>query len=210
MADFIDVLVLIVVVVIPAIVLHEVAHGVTANWFGDSTARDQGRLTLNPIKHIDPIGSIIVPGLLFLAHVVGFMKSLTLFGWAKPVPVNFQGLRYPRLGMLVVAAAGPLVNIILAWVFILLYNFNFFPKIHYIFGWGILFNLTLAVFNLLPIPPLDGSRIVMSFLSPRMIQMYVRLEAFGFIIVVILLQLGLLQFLYPIISGLAGLLGMQL
>jgi Zn-dependent protease len=96
----VDVLLLIVAVVIPAIVLHEYAHGLSAYMLGDPTAKNQGRLTLNPIKHIDPVGSLIVPGLLFLAYYFGLTKSLMLFGWARPVPVNFRNLRPPRAGMM--------------------------------------------------------------------------------------------------------------
>src|SRR5580692_12578965 len=113
----VDILLFIVVVLTPAIVLHELAHGLSAFFLGDPTAKNQGRLTLNPIKHIDPIGSIVVPGALFLAHYFGLTRSLMLFGWAKPVPVNFRNLRPQRLGMVLVAIAGPLTNIALAFIF---------------------------------------------------------------------------------------------
>src|ERR1035441_3691962 len=111
-----DVLLLIVFIVVPAIVLHEVAHGLSAFWLGDPTAKNQGRLTLNPIKHIDPIGSLLVPGILFLAYYFKLTPSLFLFGWAKPVPVNFRNLKPQRLGMAIVAIAGPLTNIVLAFI----------------------------------------------------------------------------------------------
>ncbi len=116
-----DILLFITVVLTPAIVLHEVAHGLSAYWLGDPTARNQGRLTLNPIKHIDPVGSLLVPGVLFMAHYLGLTRSLMLFGWAKPVPVNFRNLRPQRLGMALVAISGPLTNIVLAFLFSRLY-----------------------------------------------------------------------------------------
>ena len=206
----VDVLVLILCAVVPAIVLHEVAHGFVAYCLGDSTAKDRGRLTLNPLKHIDPVGSFLVPGGLFLAHYFGLTRSLVLFGWAKPVPVDFRRLKPRRLGMILVAVAGPLVNVILAWVLIQIYKSPLLPEISYALGWGILLNLTLAVFNLMPIPPLDGSRIVMGLLPAPWAYQYSRLEAFGLVIVIVLLQLGMLQFLYPLISWLGDLLGIHL
>lgn len=206
----IDALVLIVFAVLPAIVLHEVAHGWTAYKLGDPTARNMGRLTLNPIKHMDLLGSIIIPGGLFLAHYFGLTKSLLLFGWAKPVPVDFRRLQPRRFGMILVAAAGPLTNILLAWVSVQLYQLPMLSKWSYVLGWGILLNLTLAVFNMIPIPPLDGSRVVTGLLPKELAYYYNRLEPYGFIIVVVLLQLGMLQFLYPIVSSLGALLGIQI
>ncbi len=206
-----DVILLILCAVAPAIVLHEYAHGLVANLCGDPTAKMQGRLTLNPIKHIDPIGSVLIPGGLFLLHYFGITKSLILFGWAKPVPVNFAGLRHPHRDMALVALAGPAVNVVLAWLYIQLLHWSVLSGSFYILGWGgILFNLTLAVFNMMPIPPLDGSRVVMGLLPRPLARQYAKLEPFGFLIVVVLLQLGMLQFLYPLISALGALLGIQI
>lgn len=206
----IDGILLIITMVVPAIVLHELAHGYTALWCGDSTAKDQGRLSFNPIKHIDPVGSLLVPGVFFLLYQFGVMKSLFLFGWAKPVPVNFSRLHNGRLGMMIIAAAGPLTNIIIAALLIQLYKLPVLNPIDHLLGWGILFNLILAVFNLIPIPPLDGSRIVTSLLPAQLARQYAYLEPFGFVILIVLLQLNMLQFLYPIVSNLGGWLGIQI
>src|SRR5450631_3410717 len=166
--NMLDVLLLIIFIVVPAIVLHEVAHGLSAYWLGDPTAKNQGRLTLNPIKHIDPVGSIIVPGVLFLAHYFGLTRSLMLFGWAKPVPVNFRNLRPQRLGMALVAIAGPLTNMALAFIFSRLYIYPGLASVSQLCAWGVMLNLTLAVFNMVPIPPLDGSRVVTSILPMKL------------------------------------------
>ncbi|MBI3315256.1 MAG: site-2 protease family protein, partial [Candidatus Omnitrophica bacterium] len=155
-----EVILLIIFAVMPAIVLHELAHGVTALALGDPTAKSLGRLTLNPVRHLDLWGSIIIPGGLFLMHFFGLTRSLLLFGWAKPVPVDASRLRNPRQGMMLVAAAGPLTNILLAWALIQIHAWPPLSGFSHIIGWGILFNLMLAVFNMIPIPPLDGSRVV--------------------------------------------------
>ncbi len=204
-----DVLGLIAFIVIPAIVLHEVAHGLVAYWLGDPTAKNLGRLSLNPIKHIDPLGSIIIPGGLFLMHYFKLTSSLMLFGWAKPVPVNFRQLKPRRLGMILVAAAGPAVNIGLAYILAQMYHSDIFGHWYYFLGWGILLNLSLAVFNLVPIPPLDGSRIVSAMLPDSLAAPYSRLEPYGLIIVVVLINLGFMRFLYPLISVLASGMGIQ-
>ncbi len=198
------------VVLVPAIVLHELAHGLCAYWLGDPTAKLKGRLSLNPIRHIDPVGSILVPGTLFLAHVMGLTKSLMLFGWAKPVPVNFHQLRPRRLGMALVALAGPLTNMALAFIFSKLYVWPALSQIADTLAWGVLLNLTLAVFNMVPIPPLDGSRVVSSVLPPSLANSYNRLEPFGIIIVILLLNLGMLGFLSPMIQMAGQWIGVQL
>jgi Zn-dependent protease len=201
---------LIVLIVVPAIVLHEVAHGLSAYWLGDPTAKDRGRLTLNPVKHIDPVGSIIVPGALYLVYYFGLTKSLMLFGWAKPVPVNFRNLRPQRLGMALVAVAGPLTNIALAFIFSRLYIWPPFSHVTHYCAWGIILNLTLAVFNMMPIPPLDGSRVVTSILPMKLAYYYSRLEPFGIIILIILLNIGMLGFLSPMIEQVGTWIGVQL
>jgi len=205
-----EVILLIIFAVIPAIVLHELAHGVMALALGDPTAKSLGRLTLNPIKHLDLWGSIIIPGGLFLMHFFGLTKSLLLFGWAKPVPVDARRLKNPRQDMMLVAAAGPLTNIILAWVLIQMYAWPPLSGFSHIIGWGILFNLMLAVFNMIPIPPLDGSRVVAGFLPRRAAYFYGQLEPFGFLIVVVLIQMGMLRFIYPLIGHLGHLLGIDI
>src|SRR5665213_1199248 len=134
----VDVLLLIVFIVVPAIVLHEYAHGLSAYLLGDPTAKNQGRLTLNPIKHIDPVGSLLVPGALYLAHYLGWTRSLMLFGWAKPVPVNFRNLRPMRLGMALVAIAGPVTNIILAFIFSRLYVLPALSNYSQTLAWGVM------------------------------------------------------------------------
>jgi len=205
-----DVVLLILFVVTPAIVLHEVAHGLSAYWLGDPTAKNLGRLTLNPIKHIDPIGSLLVPGALFLAHYFGLTHSLMLFGWAKPVPVNFRNLRPQRLGMSLVAIAGPLTNIALAFIFSRLYLWPALSNATQICAWGVMLNLTLAVFNMVPIPPLDGSRVVTSVLPMKLAYYYSRLERYGLIILIVLLNLGLFRFLSPVIEQVGNWIGVQI
>ena len=205
-----DIILIILIVVVPAIVLHEYAHGLSAYMLGDPTAKNQGRLTLNPINHIDPVGSLLVPGLLFLAHYFGLTRSLMLFGWARPVPVNFRHLRPMRLGMALVAIAGPVTNIILAVIFSRLYIWPPLSQATNICAWGVMFNLTLAVFNMLPIPPLDGSRIVTSLLPNSLAYYYRQLEPFGIIILLVLLNLGMLSFLSPMIQQVGYWIGVQL
>ncbi len=205
-----EVTLLILFAVVPAIVLHELAHGWVALRLGDPTAKDLGRLTLNPIKHMDPLGSVIIPGGLFLLHFFGLTKSLLLFGWAKPVPVDWRRLNNPRRDMMLVAAAGPLTNIALAWLLVRLYQWPLLSGTAYVLGWGILLNLTLAVFNMMPIPPLDGSRVVSGLLPRRAAYYYNQLEPFGLLIVVVLMQMGVLKFLYPLVSRLGYLLGIEI
>lgn len=140
-----------------SVVIHEVAHGSMAYSLGDDTAQDAGRLSLNPISHIDPIGSIVVPGMLMLTN------APFLFGWAKPVPVNFSNLR-DYWGELKVAIAGPAVNIALAVIFCLFIRFSLFPGMEPIFFLIAFMNIFLAIFNLLPVYPLDGSHVLFNLL----------------------------------------------
>ncbi len=174
-----------------AITLHEAAHGYAALALGDDTARVQGRLSLNPLRHVDDMGTLIVPGALMLIQIATIGRVAFLFGWAKPVPVSAWRFRDPRRGMMLVAAAGPLTNFVLAWLgAIALYSTDLVPAsvslyLYQFFEFFILANLVLGLFNLLPIPPLDGGRIVVGLLPERAAEIWARLERAGIIIVVL-------------------------
>jgi Zn-dependent protease len=194
--------------VVLAITLHEAAHGYVARHFGDPTADLAGRITLNPLRHIDPMGTVIVPALILVASALAGGGGI-LFGWAKPVPVNFGRLRNPKSDMLWVAAAGPFVNLLMA------------------LGWGILFkiaasagpgaytipmlkmadagmqiNTVLMVLNLFPLPPLDGGRIAVSLLPNHLAWRFARIEPYGFPILLVLLFTGVLgTVLWPLMAG---------
>ncbi|MGD9943138.1 MAG: site-2 protease family protein [Burkholderiaceae bacterium] len=184
--------------VILAITLHEAAHGFVAARLGDRTAEMLGRVTLNPLRHVDPVGTLLVPGLILLASKVLGGGGL-LFGWAKPVPVVPSNLRSPRRDMALVAAAGPGANLLMALLWgvalklMLLSGVGgggeFFMRMAIA---GIFVNLALAALNLLPLPPLDGGSIVTSLLPPRLAYSYSRLEPYGFFILLALLATGVL------------------
>ena len=173
--------------VLIAITFHEAAHAFVARFLGDDTASRLGRVSLNPIRHIDPIGTILLPGLLLLA------KSPFLFGYAKPVPVNFRALRNPRIGMVMVAAAGPAMNISLAIVAALgFYLISYLPIT--VAQWAsanlknaLVINVILAVFNMFPLPPLDGGRIAVGLLPNIFASLLARLEPYGMMILIGLL-----------------------
>ncbi len=189
--------VFIILVLVFSVVAHELAHGVTADALGDPTARLAGRLTLNPIKHLDLVGSFIVPVLMY------FLPGGVMFGWAKPVPYNSYNLRRGRLGEALVAGAGPLTNIGLALIFGFLVraglSSGFSPAFIEIAGYVVLVNLVLAIFNLIPIPPLDGSKILFSILPPRFANWRYALEQYGFIFVLIFVFF-FIQVLFPVIG----------
>jgi Zn-dependent protease len=191
-----------VVVLFFSVIIHEVAHGYVALLNGDPTAKLSGRLTFNPIPHIDLVGTILVPGLLFIS------QSSILFGWAKPVPVNPRNFRNYRKGELTVSASGPLSNFFLAVVFAQLLPWvGDNPGFSLLCNYGVIINLFLMLFNLIPIPPLDGSKIVMTLLPHNLQQLYAQLEPVGFVLILILLYSGLSSVLImPIFWFLKGVL----
>lgn len=188
-----------IAIVILSIIFHEVAHGYVANWLGDPTARLQGRLTLNPIPHIDPIGSILLPGIL------AFSGTPFLIGWAKPVPYNPYNLRYGKWGEAAVAFAGPATNISIAIVFSLLLRAGLLssPALLQVGVLVIIANLSLAIINLIPIPPLDGSKIVKALLPFRAAEAYANLERMTYALGPIGLIGVLLLFIY-VFQGVVG------
>jgi Zn-dependent protease len=191
----------IAMIVLMSVVLHEVAHGLTAYKLGDSTAKNAGRLTLNPIKHIDPFGTVILPGILILLRAFGV--PTVVFGWAKPVPVNFRQLGNPKRDMMIVAMAGPATNILIAWItsLILINNAHLSITILNLLHFTIFVNLLLAVFNMMPVPPLDGSRLVSGIIPNRWGYYYSQIEPFGILVVFGLLYIGLMDaIVFPIIE----------
>ena len=190
MSEFLLQAAAIIVPLVIAIVFHEVAHGWVARMLGDPTAHEQRRLSFNPLRHVDPFGTIILPGMLWLT-------THTAFGWAKPVPVNKWRLKDPRKGMMAVAAAGPGMNLLLAAVGAVLLGLlvrlaggNEAPWLQFIadnFNNFIMINVFLAFFNLLPIPPFDGSHIIEGVLPRTAARQYERLRPFGFVLIIVLL-----------------------
>lgn len=188
--------------VVLAITLHEAAHGYVARHFGDPTAWQAGRISLNPLRHIDPFGTVLLPLILFV------MNSPVLFGWAKPVPVNFSRLRHPKRDMLWVAAAGPTVNLLMALAWAGLYKLSllipanvYSLPLEKMSGIGISINLALMVLNLLPLPPLDGGRIAVSLLPHPLALKFARLERWGFLILLVLLYFHVLDYImWPFVA----------
>jgi Zn-dependent protease len=204
MEDYLLILSLLAVPILLAVTVHEVAHGWVADKLGDPTARLAGRLTLNPFKHLDPIGTLV-------------FVITRMVGWAKPVPVNPYNLRNPQRDMIWVAAAGPAANILLASGFALIYHifnnwldFSVGPvttPVVAVAQLGVYINLGLATFNILPIPPLDGSNILMGILPRDLAIQYERITPYGFIILLILIFTNLVStVLFPIINTMADLL----
>jgi Zn-dependent protease len=192
-----------------AIIIHEVMHGVVARMLGDDTAERAGRLTLNPLAHIDPFGTIILPAMLLFLH-------LPIFGYAKPVPVNFGRLRNPRSGMILVAAAGPVTNFTLAFLSSIGLHFLqhhldgplgetvVYPLARMLIA-SVAINVALAVFNLLPLPPLDGGRVVTGLLPLPAARRFARIERYGFLILLLLLYTNTVdRLINPIINTITG------
>ncbi|PIV85493.1 MAG: site-2 protease family protein [Nitrospirae bacterium CG17_big_fil_post_rev_8_21_14_2_50_50_9] len=223
-AQYIQVAAVMAPPIIFSIILHEVAHGWVAEKFGDTTARSMGRLTLNPLPHIDLMGTILLPLFLIL------IGSKFLFGWAKPVPVNFRNLRNPKHDMIYVAGAGPATNLILALIFTLIYTvlvlsspslkvvFHIFISTLKIPSWGdhsavsflatplvlmagtgVVINILLMLFNLIPVPPLDGGRIMVGILPQKKAMALAKVEPYGMLILVLIIMSGILNFtIWPI------------
>lgn len=200
-----------IIILIFSIVIHEVAHGVMANWLGDPTAKYAGRLTLNPIPHIDPIGSVVLPLLLWLSG------SSILFGWAKPVPYNPYNLRDQKYGSALVGAAGPGSNLLLALVFGLTIRLlvAFVPASAVLFAfisllsYVVLINIFLAIFNLVPIPPLDGSKILYALLPDSANRIKILLEQWGLFLLLLFIFffsgiiMPIVQVIYRLMTGLS-------
>jgi Zn-dependent protease len=188
------------VILIFSVIVHEISHGYAAYKFGDPTAKVNGRLTFNPIPHIDIIGTLILPLMLVVTG------SQFIFGWAKPVPVNPMNFREPKRDMMLTSLFGPLSNLGLAIVFSILYRVSAFLGFSNTifaagFQYGAAINVLLFVFNLLPIPPLDGSKVLMFFLPDNVAEAFRKVERFGFIIIIVLLYLGILgNVIYPFMS----------
>jgi Zn-dependent protease len=198
--------------VIYAITLHEAAHGYVARYFGDMTAAEQGRITLNPLKHIDPVGTILVPLVILLtSKLLG--GGAILFGWAKPVPVNFARLRRPKQDMLWVALAGPGMNFVMAVFWALMIQLGYTlgsgfasTPLMLMGAAGVFINVILMSLNLIPLPPLDGGRIAVSLLPVKQAMQFARLEPYGLFILLGLLFTGILGIiLWPLIGLFIGL-----
>lgn len=175
-------IVIVLIIVVGSVILHELSHGLVAYWLGDRTAKDAGRLTLNPIKHIDPIMSILVPVLLYILHA-------PVFGGAKPVPINTRNLKWGEWGMALVAVAGPLTNFLLSFIFFLIGHFSgalYGPEsdiTSFVFQEIVFINLGFMIFNLIPIPPLDGSRVLYAVSPDSFRKILEQAERYGIIIV---------------------------
>ena len=193
----------IIAILLMSVVIHEVSHGYAALWLGDPTAKLQNRLTLNPIRHLDLIGSFVVP-------TIAYLLGGIIIGWAKPVPYNpYNFKRLHKMGDAIVAAAGPAVNIILAVIFSILVRmsavYSFSPSFIEISSYVILINIILALFNLIPIPPLDGSKILFTFLPKSMVGIRILIERYS-IVAILIFIFFLWRFLAPMVTFLFSML----
>lgn len=200
--NFLYILIILVIVVF-SVILHELSHGIVAYWLGDRTAKDAGRLTFNPIKHIDPYMSILVP-------VILYILKAPVFGGAKPVPVNFRNLKWGEWGMALVALAGPFTNFFLAFIFFLV---GYFTGLlngaggeiwKFIFTEFVYVNLGFMLFNLIPIPPLDGSRVLYAIAPDAFRNILSNIERYGIIIIYIMILLFGEVFSYIMVNGMNG------
>ncbi len=197
-----------IIALVFSVMAHEVAHGLVADKLGDPTARLAGRLNFNPINHIDPFGSILLPAMMYL--MTASLGQPIVFGWAKPVPYNPFNLKNPKVGAGLIAAAGPLTNIFLAIIFGLILRAAVVPGLDALIQLSvivILLNIVLAVFNLVPIPPLDGSKVLFSLLPNSFANVRMWLEQFGFILLLLFIFFGFsiiapaVNFLFNLIAG---------
>lgn len=205
-------IIIILIIILASVILHELSHGIVAYWLGDSTAKDAGRLTFNPIKHIDPILSILVP-------VVLYLLNAPVFGGAKPVPVDRRNIKWNEWGMALVAAAGPITNFLIALIAFLIGHFSGLLYLNdsvaqFIFQGFIRINLGFMIFNLIPIPPLDGSRVLYAIAPDGFRTLLVSMERYGFVIVYLMIFLfgevfsglmincmnGILRFFYLLVG----------
>ena len=198
-------IILVLIIVIFSVILHELAHGIVAYWLGDRTAKDAGRLTFNPVKHIDPYMSILVPVILYILHA-------PVFGGAKPVPVDNRNLKWGEWGMALVAAAGPVTNFVLAFVLFLIGHFSGLLAgsggvlWRFIFSQAIYTNLGFMIFNLIPVPPLDGSRILYAIAPDGFRSFLLNIERYGVVIVYLMILLFGEIFSSIMVNGMNGIL----
>ncbi|MBO7132377.1 site-2 protease family protein [Candidatus Saccharibacteria bacterium] len=199
--------IIVIIIVVGSVVLHELSHGIAAFYLGDRTAKDAGRLTFNPIKHIDPYMSILVP-------VVLYLLKAPVFGGAKPVPVNFANLKWREWGMALVALAGPLMNFFLAFIAFLIGHFTGWlygsggDILYFISARFVLINLGFMIFNLIPIPPLDGSRILYAIAPDGFRNILTAMERYGFILVYLMIFLFGEVFSHLMVNGMQGILNL--
>ena len=199
-------LIIVLIIIVGSVILHELSHGIVAYWLGDHTAKDAGRLSLNPIKHIDPVMSILVP-------VVLYILKAPVFGGAKPVPIDTRNLKWNEWGMALVAAAGPFTNFLLAFIFFLIGHFTGAlygaggETVNFIFDELVFINLGFMIFNLIPVPPLDGSRILYAIAPDFFRDILITIEQYGVFIVYLLILFFSEAMSHLMIGAMNGVLG---
>jgi Zn-dependent protease len=202
------------VVLLFSVIVHEVMHGVVAGWLGDSTAHDEGRITLNPLPHIDPFGTIALPLLMYVSQASFGIAHPIVFGAAKPVPVDFDRLQPRKLGMILVSLAGPFSNYALAIIALILIRVgvpDLLPGSSVVLGSLAFYNILLGTFNLIPIPPLDGSKVIAAFLPDHLMRQLFSLERYGFVLIFLLLYMGILEkILIPVLNIFSAISGVNL